>query len=78
MVFFWRVLLSVFFSFLLQPFSSKTMDDDDYNPLLNGGGGASNGTVSKKSSKQLSVEKIYQKKSQLEHILLRPDTYIGE
>uniref|UniRef100_A0A1I8ERD3 DNA topoisomerase 2 n=1 Tax=Wuchereria bancrofti TaxID=6293 RepID=A0A1I8ERD3_WUCBA len=27
--------------------------------------------------KQLSIEKIYQKKSQLEHILLRPDTYIG-
>eukprot|EP00095_Tigriopus_kingsejongensis_P003419 maker-scaffold1323_size47899-snap-gene-0.11 protein:Tk03419 transcript:maker-scaffold1323_size47899-snap-gene-0.11-mRNA-1 annotation:"hypothetical protein DAPPUDRAFT_329527" len=32
-----------------------------------GGGGA----------KRLSVERIYQKKSQLEHILLRPDTYIG-
>ncbi|MCP9262278.1 DNA topoisomerase 2-alpha [Dirofilaria immitis] len=28
-------------------------------------------------SKRLSIEKIYQKKSQLEHILLRPDTYIG-
>uniref|UniRef100_A0A1B6ECC9 DNA topoisomerase 2 n=1 Tax=Clastoptera arizonana TaxID=38151 RepID=A0A1B6ECC9_9HEMI len=27
--------------------------------------------------KQLSLEKMYQKKSQLEHILLRPDTYIG-
>ena len=24
-----------------------------------------------------SIEDIYQKKSQLEHILLRPDTYIG-
>lgn len=23
------------------------------------------------------VEKIYQKKTQLEHILLRPDTYVG-
>ena len=23
------------------------------------------------------LEKIYQKKTQLEHILLRPDTYIG-
>ena len=31
----------------------------------------------KKSDKRLSVERIYQKKSQLEHILLRPDTYIG-
>ncbi|EJD75192.1 DNA topoisomerase 2 [Loa loa] len=27
--------------------------------------------------KRLTIEKIYQKKSQLEHILLRPDTYIG-
>ncbi len=27
--------------------------------------------------KRLSIERIYQKKSQLEHILLRPDTYIG-
>ena len=27
-------------------------------------------------NKRLSVERIYQKKSQLEHILLRPDTYI--
>ena len=25
----------------------------------------------------MSVERIYQKKTQLEHILLRPDTYVG-
>ncbi|CAH1249007.1 TOP2A [Branchiostoma lanceolatum] len=31
----------------------------------------------KKNNKRLSVERIYQKKTQLEHILLRPDTYIG-
>ena len=31
----------------------------------------------KKEKKRLSVERIYQKKSQLEHILLRPDSYIG-
>ncbi|XP_023805347.1 DNA topoisomerase 2-alpha [Oryzias latipes] len=31
----------------------------------------------KKDSKRLSVERIYQKKTQLEHILLRPDSYIG-
>ncbi|XP_041942216.1 DNA topoisomerase 2-alpha [Alosa sapidissima] len=38
-----------------------------------------NKTVSKakKDDKRLSVERIYQKKTQLEHILLRPDTYIG-
>jgi DNA topoisomerase-2 len=27
--------------------------------------------------KKLSVERIYQKKTPIEHILLRPDTYIG-
>ncbi|KAH8018574.1 hypothetical protein HPB51_008995 [Rhipicephalus microplus] len=27
--------------------------------------------------KRLSVERIYQKMSQLEHVLLRPDTYVG-
>lgn len=25
----------------------------------------------------MSIEQIYQKKTQLEHILLRPDTYVG-
>uniref|UniRef100_A0A3P9JMR6 DNA topoisomerase (ATP-hydrolyzing) n=1 Tax=Oryzias latipes TaxID=8090 RepID=A0A3P9JMR6_ORYLA len=35
-------------------------------------------TSQKKSNpKRLSVERIYQKKTQLEHILLRPDSYIG-
>lgn len=29
------------------------------------------------ASKKQAIEKTYQKKSQLEHILLRPDTYIG-
>ncbi|GAB0086230.1 DNA topoisomerase 2 [Sergentomyia squamirostris] len=33
-------------------------------------------TPSQNGSKEV-IEKIYQKKSQLEHILLRPDTYIG-
>ena len=37
--------------------------------MMDGGGGGGN--------KRLSVERIYQKKTQLEHILLRPDTYIG-
>ncbi len=39
-----------------------------------GGGGSKEG---KDGKKRMSVERIYQKKSQLEHILLRPDTYIG-
>ncbi|OTF71002.1 hypothetical protein BLA29_014025, partial [Euroglyphus maynei] len=29
------------------------------------------------NAKKRDIEEIYQKKSQLEHILLRPDTYIG-
>ncbi|XP_021233800.1 DNA topoisomerase 2-alpha isoform X2 [Numida meleagris] len=40
----------------------------DENPRLPRADGA---------QKRLSVERIYQKKTQLEHILLRPDTYIG-
>ena len=40
--------------------------------MENGGGAAK-----PKNTKRLSVERIYQKKTQLEHILLRPDTYIG-
>lgn len=43
------------------------MDDtDDFDPV-----------PASKGKKKLSVERIYQKKTQLEHILLRPDTYIG-
>ncbi|XP_054168345.1 DNA topoisomerase 2-alpha-like [Oppia nitens] len=34
-------------------------------------------TKKKKDCGKLSIERIYQKKTQLEHILLRPDTYIG-
>ena len=33
--------------------------------------------VPKPGNKRMSIERIYQKKTQLEHILLRPDTYIG-
>jgi hypothetical protein len=36
-----------------------------------------NQPVPKKSDGPRTVEEIYQKKTQLEHILLRPDTYIG-
>ena len=35
------------------------------------------GTKKNVASGEKSVEEIYQKKTQLEHILLRPDTYIG-
>lgn len=36
-----------------------------------------NGAGVGKSAKPKTIEGTYQKKSQLEHILLRPDTYIG-
>ena len=51
-------------------------------PLQNGGsnhnaGGDAQPATAKGKPKGL-IEKMYQKKSQLEHILLRPDTYIGK
>lgn len=48
-------------------------------PMLNGNagaGGSSDAATGNKKPKGV-IEKMYQKKSQLEHILLRPDTYIG-
>jgi len=50
-------------------------DGEDYNGMDPPAKGGSKG--GSKSDKRMSVERIYQKKSQLEHILLRPDTYIG-
>ncbi|VDD80575.1 unnamed protein product [Mesocestoides corti] len=47
-------------------------------PSSNGDVELDDGPVQTKSPrKRLSVERIYQKKTQLEHILIRPDTYIG-
>lgn len=39
--------------------------------------GEGGGGKEKKGNKRLSVERLYQRKTQLEHILLRPDTYVG-
>ena len=33
--------------------------------------------VNTKKGNKKTIEQIYQKKTQLEHILLRPDTYVG-
>ena len=41
------------------------------------GENAGNNAFATKKKKRMSVERIYQKKTQLEHILLRPDTYVG-
>ena len=57
----------------------KMGDSEEYVPPGSSIGPQENGVVNKKAKggKRLSIERIYQKKSQLEHILLRPDTYIG-
>ncbi|XP_015784056.1 DNA topoisomerase 2-alpha-like [Tetranychus urticae] len=47
------------------------------SPVLSSGDRPPLSSKSTTTNKRLSVERIYQKKSQLEHILLRPDTYIG-
>lgn len=49
----------------------------DIRAAFANGAGASGGATSSPKIGGKSIEKIYQKKSQLEHILLRPDTYIG-
>ncbi|KAK6037902.1 hypothetical protein COOONC_24593 [Cooperia oncophora] len=49
---------------------SMTMTEEDRNVFTNIDQASNKG-------KKLAIEDIYQKKSQLEHILLRPDTYIG-
>lgn len=43
--------------------------------MQNGSSSTGNGVKTGKPGG--AIEKMYQKKSQLEHILLRPDTYIG-
>ena len=49
----------------------KELGGDVEGESVEGGGGTGKG------HKRLSVERIYQRKTQLEHILLRPDTYVG-
>ncbi|XP_062993417.1 DNA topoisomerase 2-alpha isoform X2 [Elgaria multicarinata webbii] len=52
--------------------------DDSFSPLKAVDANPKVGKIKNEDSKKrLSVERIYQKKTQLEHILLRPDTYIG-
>ncbi|GLE00849.1 hypothetical protein PINS_up009646 [Pythium insidiosum] len=47
-------------------------DDDEYDMLDD-----SDHNMADDSNDNRSIEQIYQKKTQLEHILLRPDTYVG-
>jgi len=58
-----------------KPAAANLTDIDfDVDDVLRGAGGEG---AKKGNNKKLSVERIYQKKTQHEHILLRPDTYIG-
>jgi DNA topoisomerase II len=55
------------------------MENENKKPVsISGKKALPKGTTKKSAaSGEKSVEEIYQKKTQLEHILLRPDTYIG-
>lgn len=57
----------------------KKMNGDagSMDGMVEKGGGGDAEVPAKKPKQKTTVEEIYQKKSQLEHILLRPDTYIG-
>lgn len=61
------------------PYESDQIND--YDDLPSKSGDKLKSTISKKGAGKLvngrTVEEVYQKKTQLEHILLRPDTYIG-
>ncbi|CAD5213174.1 unnamed protein product [Bursaphelenchus okinawaensis] len=48
--------------------ASKDLEDEDLAVFT---------SIDKNKGKNLSIEEMYQRKSQLEHIMLRPDTYIG-
>ena len=48
------------------------LDEENIAPVAN-----SKSTKAKNGKKGRTIEETYQKKSQLEHILLRPDSYIG-
>ncbi|KAL0271055.1 UNVERIFIED_CONTAM: hypothetical protein PYX00_008283 [Menopon gallinae] len=52
-------------------------DTGPMDGIMEKGGGGDADIPVKKPKQKTTVEEIYQKKSQLEHILLRPDTYIG-
>ncbi|XP_068892544.1 DNA topoisomerase 2 isoform X3 [Tenebrio molitor] len=62
------------------PSETKSMFAKMTNQNDAGGGGDNTEIIAPTktlSKKEQTIEKTYQKKSQLEHILLRPDTYIG-
>jgi DNA topoisomerase-2 len=69
-----RSLLTTFPGAHIPPIYRRMSSGDEYS---DGSPPPAAAPKPKGDNKRLSVERIYQKKSQLEHILLRPDTYIG-
>ncbi|KAJ3107884.1 DNA topoisomerase 2 [Phlyctochytrium planicorne] len=58
------------------PAKKVLASSNDLN-VLSEDDGVGVGRTASKSTSSKTVEEIYQKKTQLEHIILRPDTYIG-
>lgn len=54
---------------------SRGGDEEDEEPA--GTGGDDGGAESPMKRRKKSIEQTYQKKTQVQHILLRPDTYVG-
>ncbi|KAF7726958.1 DNA topoisomerase 2 [Apophysomyces ossiformis] len=57
--------------------SSPPEDVDMVDAAESSGTSTPKSSSSKAENEERTIEEIYQKKSQLEHVLLRPDTYIG-
>ena len=56
---------------------APVVDDDDDDVFAKENLGVEQAPPKKKTPKKKTVEETYQKLTQLEHVLLRPDTYIG-
>lgn len=61
----------------LDSLTNLDSDDDDMSLEDVAAPAAQPQKSSSSSDKEKTIEQVYQKKTQLEHILLRPDTYIG-
>ena len=57
--------------------SLTNLADSDADDMSVDDAAAGAAPPAKPSGKEKTIEQVYQKKTQLEHILLRPDTYIG-
>lgn len=76
----WFVALHLLFQATNYISNALTIVSHLLQEMLQGTGNRINGDGREVDAggKKRTVEKTYQKKTQLEHILLRPDTYIGK